>query len=266
MYLSDKISGMREMIVGRTGMNWNAAVHSVSFDSGITNIKIYIRNEEKMRLRNVTGSREKIAESKYTVNDAPSYKGRWHETFGNDNPLHIEIGMGKGKFITELAINNPNINYIGIEKYSSVLIRAIEKREELKTDNLLFIRMEAEYIEDVFATGEVEKIYLNFSDPWPKDRHAKRRLTSKEFFARYDRILKANGRVEFKTDNDMLYEFSLDQIPQAGFDIIAQTWDLHNNEKMMQGNVMTEYEEKFSGMGNPIHKLIAVKRKAVFFF
>ena len=210
-----------------------------------------------MRLRNVPGSREAIAESEFTINEPQDYKGKWNEVFGNNKPIRIEIGMGKGKFITQLALENPDINYIGIEKFSSVLIRAIEKRQELDIDNLLFIRMDAEIIADCFEEGEVDKIYLNFSDPWPKDRHAKRRLTSKEFFARYDKILKKDGVVEFKTDNNLLFDFSLEQIPMAGWEIVEFTRDLHNNEKMNQGNVMTEYEERFSAKGNPINKLIA---------
>ncbi|MBE5957586.1 MAG: tRNA (guanosine(46)-N7)-methyltransferase TrmB [Lachnospiraceae bacterium] len=210
-----------------------------------------------MRLRNVPGSREAIAESEFTINEPQNYKGKWNEVFGNDKPIRIEIGMGKGKFITQLALDNPDINYIGIEKFSSVLIRAIEKRTELDIDNLFFIRMDAETIADCFAEGEVDKIYLNFSDPWPKDRHAKRRLTSKEFFARYDKILKKDGVVEFKTDNNLLFDFSLEQIPMAGWNIVEFTRDLHNDEKMNAGNVMTEYEERFSAKGNPINKLIA---------
>ena len=132
-----------------------------------------------MRLRNVRGSREAIAESEYTISLPAEYKGRWNEFFGNDNPIRIEIGMGKGKFITELAVNHPDINYIGIEKYSSVLIRAVEKRKQLDINNLFFIRMDAVEICDIFDKGEIDRIYLNFSDPWPKDRHAKRRLTSR---------------------------------------------------------------------------------------
>lgn len=210
-----------------------------------------------MRLRNVPGSREAIAESNLAINEPQVLKGKWNEEFGNNNPIRIEIGMGKGRFITQLALENPDINYVGIEKYSSVLIRAIEKCQDIEVPNLRFIRMEAEYICDVFNKEEVDRIYLNFSDPWPKDRHAKRRLTSKQFFERYDNILKKDGVVEFKTDNDLLFQFSLERVPEAGWNLVAQTWDLHNDSEMVKGNVMTEYESKFSQMGNPIHKLVA---------
>ena len=222
----------------------------------------FIKKGGFMRLRNVKGSREAIADSEFTRNDFKNYKGKWHEVFGNDNPIHIEIGMGKGKFITTLATLNPNINYIGIEKYSSVLIRAIEKRKELEIDNLLFIRMDAVDILDAFAKDEVDKIYLNFSDPWPKDRHAKRRLTSRQFFDRYDAFLVQDGVVEFKTDNRDLFDFSLEEIKKTKFEVIDYTFDLHGNPKaaIYQGNVMTEYEEKFTQKGNPICKLVA-KRK-----
>lgn len=213
-----------------------------------------------MRLRNVSGSREKIKESEFVIDDASAIKGGWSEFFGNDNPIELEIGMGKGKFITELAQENPGVNYIGIEKYSSVLYRTVQKREKLEVRNLFFIRMEAEYITDCFAGGEISKIYLNFSDPWPKDRHAKRRLTSKQFFERYDRILKKDGTVEFKTDNTDLFDFSLEQIGLAGWETAASTRDLHGDPVMNAGNVMTEYEEKFSSQGNAICKLIAKRR------
>lgn len=212
-----------------------------------------------MRLRNVPGAREDIAKHELAINEPENHKGKWNELFGNENPVQIEIGMGKGLFLTTLAQQNPNINYVGIEKYSSVLVRALEKCEDLELENIRFIRMEAEYIEDVFAEGEVDKIYLNFSDPWPKDRHAKRRLTSVQFLKRYDTILKKDGIVEFKTDNDDLFNFSLEQVPEAGWKIIEQTWDLHNDEVMVKDNVMTEYERKFSGLGHPIHKYI-IKR------
>lgn len=209
-----------------------------------------------MRLRNVRGAREALQESDFTVNEPSEYRGKWLELFENNNPLHIEIGTGKGRFLMTLAEQNPDINYIGIEKFSSVLIRAIEKQRELALPNLYFIRMDAENIEEVFAEGEVDRIYLNFSDPWPKDRHVKRRLTSKQFFARYDKILDKNGRVEFKTDNRDLFDFSVESVKEAGWNLSAVTYDLHNSD-MNEGNIMTEYEIKFSEMGNPIHKLIA---------
>ena len=209
-----------------------------------------------MRLRNITGSREVIADSIYVVQEPQEKKGRWKEVFGNDRPVQIEIGMGKGKFLHTLAKENPDINYIGIEKYSSVLLRAIQKMEEDELANLKFIRMDAEEITDVFATGEVDRIYLNFSDPWPKDRHAKRRLPSRQFLKRYDEILKKDGRIEFKTDNRDLFDFAVEELPEAGFCAEVLTYDLHADEKLMEGNIMTEYEEKFSAAGNPICKYI----------
>lgn len=214
-----------------------------------------------MRLRNIKGSREVIAESAYVVHEEEKRAGCWHKIFGNDHPVHIEIGMGKGKFIMALAKANPHMNYVGIEKYSSVLIRALDKmeREEEPLKNLYFIRMDAENITSVFAKDEVNRIYLNFSDPWPKDRHAKRRLTSKEFFARYDKILSQEGQVEFKTDNRLLFDFSVESVKEAGWQLVAVTYDLHHDETLMPGNIMTEYEERFSSLGNPIHKLIATR-------
>ncbi len=209
-----------------------------------------------MRLKNVPGSREAIAESDFVVHEPEKIKGSWKALFANKNPLHIEIGMGKGRFIYEMARRNPEINYIGIEKYSSVLLRAVQKMEAEPLFNLKFIRMDAEEITDVFAEGEVDKIYLNFSDPWPKDRHAKRRLPSKEFLARYDRFLVKDGFLEFKTDNRGLFDFAVEQLPEAGWKAEKITYDLHHDEEMVLGNVMTEYEEKFSSMGNPICKYI----------
>ena len=213
-----------------------------------------------MRLRNVKGSREVIAASRYVIKNETEKKGRWKEVFGNGNRIHIEIGMGKGAFLTTMAQANPDTNYIGIEKYSSVLIRAIEKQEELELPNLYFIRMEAEYIDEVFAPGEVGRIYLNFSDPWPKDRHAKRRLTSKEFLNRYTKILTEDGLVIFKTDNRELFDFSLEQIPEAGWELVDYTYDLHNSA-YVKGNVMTEYEAKFVGEGKPICRLTAKQKR-----
>lgn len=212
-----------------------------------------------MRLRNITGSRELIADSQFVAHNPEEQKGRWSHLFGNTNPVYLEIGMGKGQFLMECARSNPNINYLGIEKYSSVLLRAVEKQQAEQLSNLYFIRFDAEYITDIFEKGEISRIYLNFSDPWPKDRHAKRRLTSRQFLERYDAILVKDGQVEFKTDNRTLFEFSLNEVQETGWNIIEHTFDLHHNSSMNAGNIMTEYEERFSSMGNPIHKMI-IKR------
>ena len=209
-----------------------------------------------MRLRNISGSRDIIAESPLVIHEPEKIKGKWSELFGNNFPIRIEVGMGKGRFICELARNNPDINYIGIEKYSSVLLRALQKMEEEPLPNLLFIRMDAESIAEIFDKEEVDRIYLNFSDPWPKDRHAKRRLPSREFLARYDRFLKKDGVLEFKTDNKELFDFALEELDPAGWKAVRVTYDLHHDIEMMEGNVMTEYEEKFSSKGNPIYKYI----------
>lgn len=212
-----------------------------------------------MRLRNVPGARDVMAANEYVFTEPEGMAGTWSQVFGNSNPIHIEIGMGKGRFITTLTSMNPDINYVGIEKYSSVLLRAVEKQDELNLPNLRFIRMDAENITSVFGKEEVDRIYLNFSDPWPKDRHAKRRLTSRQFFARYNEILKSTGRVEFKTDNRPLFDFSVEEVNEAGWKLSVCTYDLHNDEKLMEGNVMTEYEERFSSQGNPICKLVAIR-------
>ena len=211
-----------------------------------------------MRLRNIKGSKEVIAASPYVVQNPEDYKGKWSELFHNNHPLHIEIGMGKGQFIHTLASENPDINYIGIEMYSSVLYRALEKQTAEEKPNLYFLRFDAKYLADIFAEHEVDRIYLNFSDPWPKDRHAKRRLTSTRFLERYNNILTPEGRVMFKTDNKDLFDFSLEQVEEAGWILENHTYDLHHSE-YNEGNVMTEYEEKFSAKGNPICRLVAYR-------
>ena len=211
---------------------------------------------KKMRLRNVKGSREMIATNDFVVHEEETMKGKWHDFFENENPIHIEVGMGKGRFIIDMAKLHPEINYIGIEKYSSVLVRAIEKQTIEQLPNLVFIRMDAEAIENVFEKDEVAYIYLNFSDPWPKDRHARRRLPSKEFLARYDQILVPDGKVEFKTDNRGLFDFALEEVEAAGWTLKEKTFDLHADARLNEGNVMTEYEERFSAQGNPICKYI----------
>ena len=216
-----------------------------------------------MRLRNIPGAKDAIDNHPVAIKNEKEQKGKWKEIFGNDNPIYIEIGMGKGQFLLALAKQNPDINYVGIERYSSVLLRALEKfdtEEYCELTNIRFICMNAFELPEVFEYGEVAKIYLNFSDPWPKARHADRRLTSTKFFAQYDQVLAKEGLVEFKTDNRLLFDFSLEQVEEAGWKLLAHTFDLHHDESMNAGNVMTEYEEKFSSMGNPIHKLIATRK------
>ena len=216
-----------------------------------------------MRLRNIPGADDVILSHPIATKNGKERKGKWKEVFGNDNPIYIEIGMGKGQFLLTLAKQNPEINYVGIERYSSVLLRALEKfdtEEYCELKNIRFICMNAFELPEVFEYGEVEKIYLNFSDPWPKSRHSDRRLTSPKFFGQYDQVLAKEGVVEFKTDNRGLFEFSLESVEEAGWKLLAHTFDLHHDESMNEGNVMTEYEEKFSSMGNPIHKLIATRK------
>jgi tRNA (guanine-N7-)-methyltransferase len=220
-----------------------------------------------MRLRNIKGAKDAIMESPFVVQQPQANKGVWGAAFARKQPLHIEVGMGKGRFLMDMAKLHPEINYIGIEMYDSVLLRALQKMEERaiagdKPENLMFMRVDARLLPEIFDPGEVEKIYLNFSDPWPKARHAKRRLPSREFLARYEKILAKGGSVEFKTDNRPLFEFALEEAAEAGWQVEASTFDLHHDEEMRKNNVMTEYEEKFSSMGNPICKLIERPKNA----
>ena len=215
-----------------------------------------------MRLRNIPGADDVIRRHPIVVKESKEHKGEWKELFGSDHPIHIEIGMGKGQFILTLAKQNPQINYVGVERYSSVLLRALERfdtEDYCDLTNVRFICMDAMELPEVFDMEEVGKIYLNFSDPWPKARHARRRLTSTVFFAQYDKILAKEGVVEFKTDNRPLFEFSLEQVEESGWKLIGHTFDLHHDAEMNAGNIMTEYEEKFSAQGNPIHKMIATR-------
>ena len=214
-----------------------------------------------MRLRHIPGAEQMIEDSPYVIQNPEERKGKWHEVFGNHNPIRIEVGMGKGRFIMELAKANPEINYIGIERYSTVLLKAVQKREQLANTNICFMCIDSKNMADIFDMGEVDRIYLNFSDPWPKDRHAKRRLTSPQFMEVYDKILKKDGTVEFKTDNRGLFDYSLESVPEAGWNILEYTFDLHHSE-MAEGNVMTEYETKFAAEGKPICKLVAAREIA----
>ncbi len=213
-----------------------------------------------MRLRNIKGSREFIENSPYVIQQPETCRGSWNRLFPGGNPIHIEIGMGKGRFIHELALANRDINYIGIEMYSSVLYRALEKREKYADlDNLCFLRLDARNLPDVFAPGEINRIYLNFSDPWPKDRHAKRRLTSPDFLKIYSGIIDDSGKLQFKTDNRPLFDYSVESVNSSGLWHIDEiTYDLHNSP-YIQGNIMTEYETRFVSEGKPICRFLLSK-------
>lgn len=261
-----------------------------------------------MRLRNIPSAREELAQSPYVIKEEEYSKlrGNWAQIFGNEHPVRIEIGMGKGQFLLELARRNPEMNYVGIERYSSVLVHPVRKLQaqnrnpirqqdvelspirqqdvelnpihqqgvesndiqlqhteqkdthltDMEQNNIRLLRMDAEQLTEIFAPGEVDRIYLNFSDPWPKDRHAKRRLPGRTFLARYAQVLPPGGQVEFKTDNRSLFDFAVEEARAASWTVEACTYDLHHDPVLNEGNVMTEYEKRFSEQGNPICKLI----------
>ncbi|MBQ9011475.1 MAG: tRNA (guanosine(46)-N7)-methyltransferase TrmB [Bacilli bacterium] len=202
-----------------------------------------------MRLKNVKGALEYIENSDVVINNPEDYKGKYQRLFGNNNPIHLEIGTGKGNFIIEMAKALPNINFIGMEMYDSVLIRAAQKLENENIPNLKLIKFDATNIENVFS-HEISKLYLNFSDPWPKNRHEHRRLTSERFLKRYDKIFKDTKIIEFKTDNRKLFEYSLISFVGYGYKIEDVSLNLHEDDVF---NIKTEYEEKFSSKGYPIY-------------
>ena len=207
-----------------------------------------------MRLRNKPWAKDALAaHPEMVIQDPAQWKGRWHERFGNNNPIHIEIGSGKGQFVSGMARQNPNINYIGIEIQESVLVVALEKALLADVPNLQLLHVNGGQVTDYFEDGEVDQIYLNFSDPWPKKRHAKRRLTHESFLVGYEKVLPPFGELHFKTDNRGLFEYSLASFSQFGL-VLKQVWlDLHQVE--FPGNVMTVYEEKFSAKGHPIYRV-----------
>ena len=208
-----------------------------------------------MRLRNVKGKEEIIASSEYIVKNPSEYKGKWKSLFDNNNDIYIEIGMGKGKFIIENAIKYPNINFIGIEKYDSVMVRAIEKLSDKKLDNLKLIVFDAGKIDEVFDK-EIRRIYLNFSDPWPKKRHAHRRLTSLVFLKLYDKVFVDNKEIIMKTDNKGLFAYSIESLSKYGYILENVTLDLQDEDN----NITTEYEEKFRNKDITINRLEARKK------
>ncbi len=209
-----------------------------------------------MRMRKRKGAEDLLANHpQYVITNPEEAKGHWHEVFGNDHPIHIEVGSGKGRFITGMAAQNPHINYIGIDIQLSVLSYALDKVLEADLPNVKLLLVDGSSLTNYFADGEVDLMYLNFSDPWPKKRHEKRRLTYKSFLDTYKQILPKNGEIHFKTDNRGLFEYSLASFSQYGM-LLKQVWlDLHASD--YEGNVMTEYEEKFSNKGQVIYRVEA---------
>jgi hypothetical protein len=219
-----------------------------------------------MRLRHIPGCEAFVEKSLHVVREPEQYKGKWAALFGNHRPIDLEIGMGKGRFLRELSMRRRERNFLGLERYASVMMKAIQRLEreqemlpaEERCGNLKFLCEDAGRLTEFFERGEISEIYLNFSDPWPKASHANRRLTSPRFMRLYDQILAPEGRVEFKTDNRALFDWSVEAIPQVGWKLVSLSYDLHGDPAAMD-NVMTEYEEKFSSRGQKICKLIAVR-------
>lgn len=204
-----------------------------------------------MRLKHIKDADKIIMSSPYLVKNPCDYKGKWNKFFGNDNKIEIEVGTGKGKFIISKALENPNTNYIGIEKYDSPLVSAVKKLETLNINNLKLICFDAFNINDVFD-HEIDKIYLNFSDPWPKKRHEKRRLSSKIFLKKYDDLFKDENKIEMKTDNDDLFEYSTESFLDYGYKIIKCNTNYFDK-------FTTEYEDKFIAKGKNINYIFVVK-------
>ncbi len=218
-----------------------------------------------MRLRNIPRAAQVTEASPLVIKNASALQGVWRRMFeaSEKAPLAVEIGMGKGRFLRQMAALHTDSCYVGIERYTSVLLRAVEGSgfsgaEGEPLPNYRFVCEDAAQVTGLFAPGEVDRIYLNFSDPWPKERHASRRLTSPRFLALYERILAADGTLEFKTDNVPLFDYSLKAAEESGWKILAFTRDLHGEEAGWE-NVMTEYEEKFSSLGNPICKMVLLR-------
>ncbi|MBC2037994.1 tRNA (guanosine(46)-N7)-methyltransferase TrmB [Listeria marthii] len=209
-----------------------------------------------MRVKHKPWAKDRLEEfPDIYIKNPEDFKGRWQEVFGNNNPIHIEIGSGKGQFISGMAKANPEINYIGIEMIESVLVSALDKAIEVDVPNLRLVARDAKLLEECFEKGEIAQIYLNFSDPWPKKRHTKRRLTNPTFLTIYERLLPTAGEIHFKTDNRSLFEYSLVAFSEYNMLLTFVSLDLHNSD--YEGNIKTEYEEKFSAKGFPIYRLEA---------
>ncbi len=210
-----------------------------------------------MRIRKKNWTQTELDTNEFLVREPESFKGRWNEKFGNDNPIHLEIGCGKGKFVAEMSKLNPDINFIGLEKFTMVVSRAIRKCKLFEAgDNVCIVEKDAEALEELFEVGEVKRIYLNFSDPWPnRKKWIKKRLTNPKFLDRYENIFGDKGEIFLKTDNREFYEYSVQAFSEKGWIIRNISLDLHNSK--FEGNVMTEYETKFAEQGMPIYRLEA---------
>jgi len=209
-----------------------------------------------MRLRNIPNAREMLPTFSNYVPEPGIFKERWSSYFGNYNEIQLEIGSGKGEFIIALAQKNPGINYIAVERCATIALKMLRKIPETGLRNLAVTSVDAEHLEDFLREDEIGRLYLNFADPWPKKRHAKRRLTSPKYLRIYERILKDGAILEFKTDNRDFFEYTLEQLQDSAFEIVASTYDLYNSD-LLEGNIPTEYEMRFHSMGVPINKLIA---------
>ena len=209
-----------------------------------------------MRVRNRKGATELLeAHPQYVILNPADAKGRWQEIFGNDHPIHIEVGSGKGAFVSGMAKANPEINYIGIDIQKSVLSYALDKVLATDVSNIKLLWVDGSDLTDYFEEGEIDRLYLNFSDPWPKKRHEKRRLTYQSFLATYQQILPENGEIHFKTDNRGLFEYSLVSFSQYGMKLKGVWLDLHASD--FEDNVLTEYEQKFANKGQVIYRVEA---------
>lgn len=209
----------------------------------------------RMRKKKNCDTRMEVC-SEIWIKNPEDYKGKWNSLFGNENPVHLEIGCGKGDFVLGMAQLHPEINYIAIEKVKDVLVMAMEKVKAAGLTNVFFLDFDAEKLEDIFEKSEISRLYLNFSDPWKKGKQAKRRLTHKNFLDRYKNIMSEGDYICFKTDNKALFEFSLNSFAEENFKLEDITFDLHASEP--EENVMTEYEKRFSEAGMPIYRLTAV--------
>lgn len=213
-----------------------------------------------MRLRYVKDGIEKMKDSNKVILNPEEYKGKWNEFFNNQKPLHVEFGAGLGGFIVQMANKNPEINYLAFERNSKVINKGLNKLQNNSQENFYFVHSDIRKLEEIFDENSLQRIYLNFSDPWPKKKHSKRRLTHRDFLKFYEKFLVPKGEIHFKTDNDHLFNFSVNEFREIGWEILLVTTDLHNSD-YFEENTLTEYEEKFSSQGKTINKLIAVSPK-----